>query len=267
MEGRAQIPGASPGPRTERGGGTIHKIRFRVGPARVGPGRQLLSWAVVASLLVAFPATLAAQGPAFGVEGRAGLGIPVGELAEFLDAGPAFGVKFLYGVSERVSLTADGSVAALVGNAGGPRNDEGVRGDLARCRDRGPPDAAVSVGRVGVRCPTVRRLPARSSHPVCIVTGWLLTLPGAVDAQMSCPDETDSAHGDRSGSGAHASALRPNTGPPGRPASQERVVIAPWYGRRQRIVPTSPPVPVRACWSRTPASCRPMPPARSKRAS
>lgn len=67
-------------------------------------------WAgFVVTLVLASTALLEAQERGFRIEARAGTGLPVGELAEIVDAGPAVGLSAVLPLSRRFALKVDAS--------------------------------------------------------------------------------------------------------------------------------------------------------------
>lgn len=70
-----------------------------------------------AMLLLGLPGGAAAQAVdrPWVLEGRGGISVPAGELADVFDVGPSFGVGVGYRVHERVTLRVDGDVGLLNG--------------------------------------------------------------------------------------------------------------------------------------------------------
>lgn len=73
--------------------------------------------AVGAMLVPGLPGGAAAQAvdQPWVLEGRGGISVPAGELADVFDVGPSFGVGVGYRVHERVTLRVDGDVGILGG--------------------------------------------------------------------------------------------------------------------------------------------------------
>lgn len=81
---------------------------------------------VVASVL-AFPGELAAQEPPIDVDGRGGIGFPVGTLGDVVDPGPAFNFGVNFGLTDRFLLRATGGAELYEGiEIGEPLGNEGV---------------------------------------------------------------------------------------------------------------------------------------------
>ncbi|MFW6192310.1 MAG: hypothetical protein ACOC83_02395 [Gemmatimonadota bacterium] len=74
--------------------------------------------AAAAFFLLMLPGDAAAQAAngSWVLEGRGGISVPAGDLADVFDVGPSFGAGIGYRVHPRVTLRADGDVAILSGN-------------------------------------------------------------------------------------------------------------------------------------------------------
>jgi hypothetical protein len=70
-----------------------------------------------AMLLLGLPGGAAAQAvdQPWAVEGRGGISVPAGDLADVFDVGPSFGLRVGYRVHPRVTLRVDGDVGILSG--------------------------------------------------------------------------------------------------------------------------------------------------------
>lgn len=70
---------------------------------------------------------LSAQQPAIDFDARAGIGLPVGDLGDVADVGPAFNVGVNFGVAERLLLRVTGGAEMFQGiELGQPLGNEGI---------------------------------------------------------------------------------------------------------------------------------------------
>lgn len=83
--------------------------------------------AVAAALCLALAGGASAQEPPIDFDATGGVGLPVGDLADVADLGPAFGVGFNFGLTERLYLRAQGGAELYDGvDLGEPLGNEGI---------------------------------------------------------------------------------------------------------------------------------------------
>jgi hypothetical protein len=91
---------------------------------------MLLSMLVaVAALMLIHPADARAQGR-FSFDAHGGIAVPAGELSEFTEVGPAFGVGIAYWLNPRVAVRADFNTSLLNGKDSDATGPAGPDADL-----------------------------------------------------------------------------------------------------------------------------------------
>lgn len=89
--------------------------------------RSFGTLALSIALSLALAGSASAQDPPIDFDATGGLGVPVGDLADVADAGPAFGVGFSFGLTERFYIRAQGGAELYEGvDLGGPSGNEGI---------------------------------------------------------------------------------------------------------------------------------------------